>query len=198
MEFDSMMDVIHLDEKWFYLTKTTRKFYLVPGEKEPDRKCKSKRAVARPRYVDDTGIWWGGKIGTWPFVNAVAAVRSSVNRPAGTIETKSVSVTKDVYPTFLLEVFLPAVVARWSETNRIIKLQHDNAPSHVKDDDSILLAAFEDYKSRGWSFSLNQQPPNSPDMNILGSFAATARPRELLTRWWPMSRPPTRTTRSNV
>ncbi|KAF0684370.1 hypothetical protein As57867_023573, partial [Aphanomyces stellatus] len=43
MEFDSMMDVIHLDEKWFYLTKTTRKFYLVPGEKEPDRKCKSKR-----------------------------------------------------------------------------------------------------------------------------------------------------------
>ncbi|KAF0712699.1 hypothetical protein As57867_004703, partial [Aphanomyces stellatus] len=33
MEFDSMMDVIHLDEEWFYLTKMTRKFYLVPGER---------------------------------------------------------------------------------------------------------------------------------------------------------------------
>ncbi|ETV66232.1 hypothetical protein H257_17274 [Aphanomyces astaci] len=72
-----MLDYVHLDEKWFYLTLVNRKFYLVPGEKPPKRKCKSKRfitkvmfltAVARPRLNEDTGVWWDGKIGTWPFV----------------------------------------------------------------------------------------------------------------------------------
>ncbi|ETV89806.1 hypothetical protein H310_15357 [Aphanomyces invadans] len=29
MEFDDMMHYVHLDEKWFYLTKTTRRYYLV-------------------------------------------------------------------------------------------------------------------------------------------------------------------------
>ncbi|KAF0684476.1 Aste57867_23545 [Aphanomyces stellatus] len=92
MAMDPIMDCVHLDEKWFYITRETRKFYLVPGEKGPDRKCKSKRyitkvmflsAVARPRYLDDTGEWWDGKIGTWPFTEVTPAVRSSVNRPAG-------------------------------------------------------------------------------------------------------------------
>ncbi|KAF0696063.1 hypothetical protein As57867_006353, partial [Aphanomyces stellatus] len=42
MQFNDMLDVVHLDEKWFYLTTERRRFYLVPGEKEPERKCKSK------------------------------------------------------------------------------------------------------------------------------------------------------------
>ncbi|KAF0697313.1 Aste57867_11996 [Aphanomyces stellatus] len=56
MEFDSMMDVIHLDEKWYYLTKTTRKFYLVPGEKEPDRKCKSKRYITKVMFLSASPV----------------------------------------------------------------------------------------------------------------------------------------------
>ncbi|ETV89988.1 hypothetical protein H310_15170, partial [Aphanomyces invadans] len=28
MELNDMMQFVHLDEKWFYLTKTTRKYYL--------------------------------------------------------------------------------------------------------------------------------------------------------------------------
>ncbi|KAF0684714.1 Aste57867_23326 [Aphanomyces stellatus] len=91
MAMDPIMDCVHLDEKWFYITRETRKFYLVPGEKGPDRKCMSKRyitkvmflsAVARPRNLDDTDEWWDGKIGTWPFTEVTPAVRSSVNRPA--------------------------------------------------------------------------------------------------------------------
>ncbi|ETW08667.1 hypothetical protein H310_01198 [Aphanomyces invadans] len=68
-----MLQYVHLDEKWFYITKVSRKYYLVPGEKEPKREFKSKGA--------------------------------------GTLETKSVVVTKDVYRTVLLEKVLPAIVA---------------------------------------------------------------------------------------
>ncbi|ETV74095.1 hypothetical protein H257_11397 [Aphanomyces astaci] len=131
MEFDDMMDYVHLDEKWFYITKTTRRYYLVPGAKEPQRMCKSKRfiskimflsAVARP---DATGTWWDGKIGTWPFVESVQAQRNSANRAAGTYETKALTVTKDVYRAFLVEKVLPAIVSKWQCPKRLVHLQHD-------------------------------------------------------------------------
>ncbi|KAF0715306.1 Aste57867_3474 [Aphanomyces stellatus] len=176
MVLKEMEDVVHLDEKWFYITKVKRTFYLVPGEKVPKRKCKSKRfitkvmflsAVARPRYDEVTGLWWNGKIGTWPFTEKVAAARSSVNRPAGTIETKTITVTKDIYRSFLVNKVLPAIESTWQGPTRVIKLQYDNAKAHVTSTDAGLCAAFLSCAGRGWSFSLDPQPPNSPDMNIL-------------------------------
>ncbi|RHY48231.1 hypothetical protein DYB30_011531 [Aphanomyces astaci] len=89
-------------------------------------------AVARPRYVEATGKWWDGKLGTWPFVDSesVQAERSSFNREAGTYETKSINVTKDVYRSFLVGKVLPAIVAKWPCDEKIVKLQHDNARAH--------------------------------------------------------------------
>ncbi|KAG2937904.1 hypothetical protein PC117_g11505 [Phytophthora cactorum] len=51
-------------------------------------------AVARPRCDLATGIQFDGKLGIWPFVEQRAAIRDSERRPAGTIETKSINVTK--------------------------------------------------------------------------------------------------------
>jgi len=57
-KFDDMNDVIHVDEKWFYLTKVKRKYYLGNDEPNPHRTLRSKHfitkvmfliAVARPR-----------------------------------------------------------------------------------------------------------------------------------------------------
>ncbi|KAF0698111.1 hypothetical protein As57867_011205, partial [Aphanomyces stellatus] len=42
MDFKDMLEYVHLDEKWFYITQERRRFYVVPGEKEPERHCKSK------------------------------------------------------------------------------------------------------------------------------------------------------------
>ena len=56
--FNMMRDVVHIDEKWFYMNQNTRRYYLGLTEEEPERKVKSKRygvkvmflvAVARPR-----------------------------------------------------------------------------------------------------------------------------------------------------
>ncbi|ETV70494.1 hypothetical protein H257_14149 [Aphanomyces astaci] len=172
LELNDMLQFVHLDEKWFYITK-----------KEPKRECKSKQyitkvmflcTVARPRYNHTTDSWWDGKIGIWPFVEPVAAQRDSVNRKAGTLETKSITVTKDVYRTFLLDKVLPAIVAKWPYADHTIKLQHDNAGAHATPEDAKLKAALDTYKALGWYMSLAPQPPNSPDTNVLdlGFFAA--------------------------
>ncbi|KAF0747407.1 hypothetical protein AaE_007741 [Aphanomyces astaci] len=100
------MDTVHIDEKWFYMTRIKRMFYLAPGEKPPHRKCKSKRfitkvmflsAVARPRWNNNTGEWFDGKLRTWHFTEMAPAMRSSRNRPAGTMELKTKNVDKTAY-----------------------------------------------------------------------------------------------------
>lgn len=58
-EFNGMSEYVHIDEKWFYMTKLKEKFYLLPNERPPEHLTKSKKfipkvmfmaVVARPRY----------------------------------------------------------------------------------------------------------------------------------------------------
>lgn len=121
--FKSMYDCVHIDEKWFYMTKESEKYYLLPEEEEPYRTCKSKRfitkvmfmaAVARPRFDADGNEEFSGKIGIFPFTYKEPAKRNSKNRAAGTLETKVVtSVTKDVIRSCLIEKVLPAIRSKW-------------------------------------------------------------------------------------
>ena len=58
-KFENMEDLIHIDEKWFYLTKDGQHFIISADEEEPYRHVQHKSfltkimflcAVARPRY----------------------------------------------------------------------------------------------------------------------------------------------------
>jgi hypothetical protein len=53
--------------------------------------------VGRPWYNAAGMCTFDGKIGIWPFIERVMASRrgSPVNHPAGTMETKPVSITAD-------------------------------------------------------------------------------------------------------
>ncbi|GKB27170.1 brefeldin A-inhibited guanine nucleotide-exchange protein 1 [Tanacetum coccineum] len=103
--FHNMFNVVHIDEKWFYMTKPTKRYYLVPGENEPFRTCKSKTfitkvmflaAVARPIFDTSGNEVFSGKIGIYPLTTLEPAKRSSKNRVAGTLETKPItSVNKE-------------------------------------------------------------------------------------------------------
>ncbi|TBU12761.1 hypothetical protein CWI38_0638p0010, partial [Hamiltosporidium tvaerminnensis] len=97
--FDDLYDYVHIDKKWFYLTKVKRSYYLMLNEENPERNCKSKRfitkimfmaAVARPRYDAHRKLYFDGKIGIWPFVYQAPAQRNSKNRAKGTMITKNV------------------------------------------------------------------------------------------------------------
>uniref|UniRef100_A0AAW1M2U1 Transposase n=1 Tax=Saponaria officinalis TaxID=3572 RepID=A0AAW1M2U1_SAPOF len=138
--YDAMYDVVHIDEKFFYKTRTTQKYYLLPNEPQPHRTCQSKRfiskimfmaAVAKPRYDEDGVVLFDGKIGIFPFVYKAEAMRSSKNREKGTLEVKPIE---------------------------------NNAKPHISPQDLDFLGVA---KSDGFDMDLVFQPPNSPDLNIL-------------------------------
>ncbi|DAZ96391.1 TPA: hypothetical protein N0F65_010758 [Lagenidium giganteum] len=100
-------------------------------------------------------------------------LRDSKNRPRGILETKSVNVDEGISCSLLTKKIIPAIKEKWplGEKNRPIFIQQDNAPAHVLvDDPEIYKAGHED----GWNISLEAQPAQSPDLNILdlGSIAS--------------------------
>lgn len=174
-KFQEMLDCIHIDEKWFYITRTKQTLYLAPDEPEPQRICKSKKfigkvmflaAVARPRWDHSRNKWFNGRIGIWPFVTKEKALRSSKNRAKGTPATKPITVDKQVYRQFLLEKLIPAIKAKWPRrtASQPIFVQQDNAKPHISPtDEQFVLAG----SSNGFDIRLRCQPPNSPDFNVL-------------------------------
>ena len=54
-------------------------------------------AVNRPRWDTTRNALFDGKIGIWPFTTKEAARRSSRNSPRGTLMTKPLNVTTEVY-----------------------------------------------------------------------------------------------------
>ena len=130
--------------------------------------------VARPRFDKDDNEIFSGKIGVFPLVTKVPAKRSSVNRPAGTLETKPItSITREVNLRMMIDKVLPTLKEKWPQeyAHETIYIQQDNAPCHVSiDNEEFRRAASEG----GWDIRLTCQPPNSPDFNVLdlGFFAA--------------------------
>ncbi|KAL4379324.1 hypothetical protein GQ457_02G028300 [Hibiscus cannabinus] len=70
--FIGMFNIVHIDEKWFYLSKTSEKDYLHLNKVETYRICKSKRfitnvmflaAMARPYFAASSNCVFSGKIG---------------------------------------------------------------------------------------------------------------------------------------
>ena len=175
--FKDMYDRVHVDEKWFYVDRITKRVYRSKGEtqRRGKRKCKHKShiekimfmcAVACPRFVPATNQWWDGKIGIWPFARLVPAVRSSRNRPAGTLEWKGYKVDKTAYRDMMIRNVLPAIVQRWPEGQRsgTIWVQQDNAPCHFKLGDAEWTTATLEAEL---DVKIYCQPPNSPDLNVL-------------------------------
>ncbi|KAH6793329.1 hypothetical protein C2S52_003806 [Perilla frutescens var. hirtella] len=174
LTFKSMYNTVHIDEKWFYMKKETHRFYLTPEEAEPHRSCKSKKfiskimfmcAVSRPLLAVDGSVLFDGKIGVFPFTHKVPAKRASKNRSRGTLETKPIeSITQEVIRDCLINQVLLAIKLKWpAEASKVIYIQQDNAKPHIKDSDINFREASQ---SDSFVFTLIQQPPNSPDLNV--------------------------------
>ena len=182
--FKSMHNIIHIDEKWFYMTKKSENYYLLLEEGEPHRTYKSKIFIAkvmflvaltRPRFDSQGNEIFSGKIGIFPFVTQEPAKRTSANRVAGTMETKAItSVNRDVIRSFLIEKVLPAIKEKWPRDDlgtSTIFIQQDNARTHINHDDQEFI---QEATRDGFDIRLMCQPANSPDLNVLdlGFFSA--------------------------
>ncbi|XP_074291911.1 uncharacterized protein LOC141618730 [Silene latifolia] len=175
-KFVGMYNVVHIDEKWFYMTKKNEKYYLHSMEADPLRTCQSKNyigkvmflvAMARARYDCDGNETFSGKIGVFPLITKEPAIRRSRNREAGMLVTKPIpSVTREVIRSFLIEKVVPAIKAKWpiEDMGGTIFIQQDNARTHIDPNDrEFRRVASQD----GLDIRLTCQPANSPDLNIL-------------------------------
>jgi hypothetical protein len=79
-KFYDMLNIIHVDEKWYNASQKNRKFYLLPDEEDPHRTVQNKNAidkvmffsgVALPRWNDEGVCTFDGKLGMWAFVKKV-------------------------------------------------------------------------------------------------------------------------------
>lgn len=162
------------------MTEATLRVYLARGETAPVRAIRHKghivkvlflAALARPRF-DSNGCTFDGKIGCWPFVEKRVARRASANRPAGTRETKCVNVTAKEYMKIVRNKVIPSIIAKFPQEQglhgrrTVVRLQHDNATSHFKWFDPEWIDTWFEHRL-DWDFQLKEQPPNSPDCNIL-------------------------------
>mmetsp|Transcript_991 Transcript_991/g.1748 ORF Transcript_991/g.1748 Transcript_991/m.1748 type:complete len:220 (+) Transcript_991:3956-4615(+) len=89
----------------------------------------------------------------------------SHNRPRGTLVKKALaSVTNIEYRQFILEKVLPAIEEKWPRNHQRIRIQHDNAKPHIRNDDPQFQEAI---RRSTFDIQLTSQPANSPDLNVL-------------------------------
>ncbi|KAL1554912.1 hypothetical protein AAHA92_15416 [Salvia divinorum] len=123
VSYHDMRNIVHIDEKWFYMTKSSDRNYILPDEDEPYRACKSKRlitkvmfmcVVSRPQFGENGETLFDGKLGIFPFTESVPAKRNSKNRSRGTMETKPIqAITKAVTRKWLITKVIPSFQAKW-------------------------------------------------------------------------------------
>jgi hypothetical protein len=49
--FKDLCDIVFLDEKWFYITKKTGRYYILPQEEEPYRTWKNKNFIPKVMFL---------------------------------------------------------------------------------------------------------------------------------------------------
>ncbi|XP_074290205.1 uncharacterized protein LOC141616937 [Silene latifolia] len=145
IKFFDMGTIVHIDEKWFYMTKSTSRYYIGSTEPAPYRACKSKRyftkimfmcAVSRPTYKENREVEFDGKLGIRPF----------------TFQNQQKETAKIEWQ-------------KWPvSASKEISIQQDNVKPHINGNDKEFLEAAT---SDGFNIKLTQQPTNSPDLNIL-------------------------------
>ena len=187
--FQDMYDTVHVDEKWFYLTKDHRRYLLAPGENAPVRSVQHKSHIEkvmflRLRHDYGTNAMRDGKIGMWPVGDEVKAKRNGKHLKKGDAKWKNKNIDSDVYLELMEEVVISIAMnwprGQWSDPSFRVRIQQDGAKVHTS-------ARFQerwecllmDMVERGLlpdihKVYLDTQPSNSPDLNIndLGLFAA--------------------------
>ena len=172
-KFEHMEDLIHVDKKWFYLTKNGQCFIIAADKAELYRHVQHKSfltkimflcAVASPRYDTNKNAWFDGKIGIWPIGKWEPVKQSLKKHAKGTPVWKNQCITQDLYWEYLIQKLLPAIKQKWPTNNGRIWLQQDGAKSHILEDNEEFKEAVDEI---GLNLTVYTQLPNSPDTNML-------------------------------
>ncbi|XP_057517960.1 uncharacterized protein LOC130798880 [Amaranthus tricolor] len=147
LKFSLMYNVVHIDEKWFYMSRKTPRYYLFPWEEEEPYRCVQNKnfigkvmfiaAVARPQISTNGEVLWDGKIGIFSFTETYYAMRRSENRPPGIPQLRAITkVTRDIIRDKLINEVLPVIRLKWPANGvKDIWIQQDNVKPHILTND---------------------------------------------------------------
>lgn len=184
--YEPMNHIIHVDEKWFYMTNVNCKYYLAHDEEDPYRTTRHKGYIEKVMFLAAVGcphyyypeneheraglrqngqpLFFDGKIGMWPIGRMVPAVRSSRYRERGTLVWENESVTRNKYREMMINLVLPSIKEKFPcHSVDVVVVQQDNSKSHIPMDDPATMAAIA---ALDLNLEFKNQPPNSPDLNI--------------------------------
>jgi hypothetical protein len=119
--FKELFDFVFIDEKLFYLSQKSERYYLLPEEDDPHPTYKNKNYIlrlmflcARPRFRDGNCIF-DGRIGCFSLVCYEPAQRGNerTGHVRGDLVVKPVtSITREVIRDFMINQVLPAIRAK--------------------------------------------------------------------------------------
>jgi len=177
MKCRDLFDEVHVDEKWFHVSRDGESCVIVHDEEPPEREVGHKShmtnamflcAQARPRKLSNN-TWWDGNIGIWSVGFCRAAQRDSVNRPAGTLLFENETIDMDKCRSMVINDVVPAMLNEFPDTEhnkcQQIVIQQDGAPTHVNPRDHEWMQCLTDMGTEE-KIKLATQPANSPDLNV--------------------------------
>ena len=156
------------DKQRFYLTEGEGGPFCSNKHKDHIEKVMFHSAIAHPRYDENRVCTFDGKTGIWPFIERTPALSNLIHRPAGTIITTNLAVTKKSYADMLINSVIPAIREKWPAVkcgggNKTVYIQHGNASTHFG---STYVPFLNAATVDGWDIKLTAQPANSHNMNI--------------------------------
>ncbi|XP_042026328.1 uncharacterized protein LOC121773514 [Salvia splendens] len=161
----SKTTIFHIDEKWFYLTKSADRYYLLSDEEEPQRSCRSKRFITKVMFLCAVGRPHFGPNGERHFsfhINGTSTeeFQEQTKRHIGDKAHSSSDTSSDKGVAHQ-----QAIHSKWpTSASKEIYIQQDNVKPHISTADPEFEEAAN---SNGFKIQLICQPPNSPDTNIL-------------------------------
>jgi hypothetical protein len=166
--YEPELNVIHLDEKWWYLElmrRTRREFpgedeftHDIVGHKDHRTKFMGTAVIAHPHDG------FNGRVAWINHVNERFAQRNSINRPAGTIEYETYTVTaENFYDSFVRENGVISQVIRCFPNQNVI-IQIDNARPHTGEHNILRINNY--CTEQNLPVRVLCQPANSPDLNM--------------------------------
>jgi hypothetical protein len=166
--FTPFQNTLWLDEKWFDMFEKTMLQLLLTGSNDFPKRHPDKNALQKVMFVALLGQPQSkidGKYGMWSFTHQQPAQRRSKRREAGTMETKCVSVSADIFYDKCVEPggLLDSLVGKIGNY-RTVEVLMDNAKPHIGHGNLDKLNA--ECLKRHLRVIFKTQPANSPDLNL--------------------------------
>lgn len=174
--FGHHYDIVHVDEKWFYLMSDGSHVLLAPNEELPAApSVQHKSHIPKAMFValsarPQPERRFDGKVGIFSCTELVAAKRKSKNFAAGDLKEVDVPVTAEYYREVMEEKILPAIMEHmpWAgRGGRKLVIQHDGAKAHTGRGNDQYWGELAASKYPGRSIEVVTQPAQSPDLNTL-------------------------------